>query len=281
MFKFGSWRIRKSWFYTLLSVVCAMSICLGISQPSYGISWLDLIRQGAQIIQISSISDQQEVALGKDINQKLITSGQAKIYRDRELTSYINQIGQRLVKSSERPNIPYTFQIVNDKNINAFATMGGYVYINTGLMLAAENEAELASVVGHEIGHIVGRHGVENMRQTAISQGVLSVAGLDQSAAVNIGVDLALNRPNRREDEREADQLGLANLKKAGYAPSGMVSFMEKLLKQGSSGPKILSTHPSTAERIEALESQIEPASANVGKGLNSKAYKQKIRSLR
>ncbi len=281
MFKFFSWRSRKSWFYTLISITCVASICITNIKPSYGVSWFDILQQGIQVIQVSSMSDKQEVALGKDINQQLIKSGQAKIYRNQQINNYINRIGQRLAKHSERPNLPYTFQVVNDKNINAFATMGGYVYVHTGLILAAENEAELASVIGHEIGHIVGRHAVEGMRERAISQGILSVAGLDQTAAVNIGVDLAINRPNRREDEREADQLGLKNLRKAGYAPSGMVSFMQKLLKQGSSGPKILSTHPSTAERIETLKSQIEPASANVGSGLNSKEYKHHIRSLR
>ena len=281
MLKFFSWRFRKSWFYTLLSIFSAAIICLGSMQPSYSISWFDLIRQGVQVIQLSSISDKQEIALGKDINEQLIKSGQAKIYRNQQINNYVSQIGQRLAKNSERPDLPYTFQVVDDKSINAFATMGGYVYVNTGLMLAAENEAELASVIGHEIGHIVGRHAIEHMRQRAISQGILSVAGLDQSAAVQIGVDLAVNRPNSREDELEADQLGLANLKKAGYAPSGMVSFMKKLLKRGSSGPKILSTHPSTSDRIDALNSKIEPSNANVGKGLNSQAYKSSIRSLR
>ena len=281
MFKFFSWRSRKSWFYTLISISSATIVCFTNIQPSYSISWFDLLRQGVQVIQLSNISNKQEIALGKNINEQLIKSGQAKIYRDRQITNYINQIGQKLAKNSERPDIPYTFQVVNDKSINAFATMGGYVYVNTGLMLAAENEAELASVIGHEIGHIVGRHAIKHMRQRAISQGVLSVAGLDRSAAVQIGVDLAINRPRSREDELEADQLGLVNLKKAGYAPSGMVSFMKKLLRQGSSGPKILSTHPSTSDRIQALESKIEPSSAKVGSGLNSQSYQSSIRSLR
>lgn len=281
MFKFFSWRLRKSWFYTFLSIFCATSICVGSIQPSYGVSWFELLQRGAQVIQLSNISDRQEASIGSDINQQLIKSGQAKIYRNRQINDYVNQIGQRLARTSGRPNLRYTFQVVDDKNINAFATMGGYVYINTGLMLAAENEAELASVVGHEIGHIVGRHAVKHMRQRAISQGILSVAGLDQSAAVNIGVDLAVNRPKSREDELEADQLGLTNLKKAGYAPSGMVSFMKKLLKRGSSGPKILSTHPSTSARIQALNSKINPSKANVGRGLNRGAYKSKIRSIR
>ena len=123
MFKFFSWRFRRSWFYTLLSIFSTAIICLGTIQPSYGISWFDLIRQGVQVIQLSSISDNQEVALGKNINEQLIKSGQAKIYRNRQITKYVNQIGQKLARNSERPNIPYTFQVVDDKNINAYADL--------------------------------------------------------------------------------------------------------------------------------------------------------------
>ncbi|MGK7937076.1 MAG: M48 family metalloprotease, partial [Xenococcaceae cyanobacterium] len=129
MFKFFSWRSRKSWFYNLIAVICAVIICITNIRPSYGVSWFDILQQGIQVIQVSSMSDKQEVALGKDINQQLIKSGQAKIYRNQQINNYINRIGQRLAKHSERPNLPYTFQVVNDKNINAFATMGGYVYI--------------------------------------------------------------------------------------------------------------------------------------------------------
>lgn len=185
-----------------------------------------------------------------------------------------------MAKTNQRPDIPYTFQVVDDENINAFATMGGFVYINTGLILAADNEAELASVVAHEIGHIVGRHAVEQMRQRAVSQGLLSAAGLDRSQAVQIGVELAVSRPNSRSDELEADRLGLENLRKANYAPAGMISFMEKLLRQGGSVPSFLSTHPGTSERIDALQQQIDPATAQVGDGLNQGAYKREIASL-
>jgi predicted Zn-dependent protease len=135
-------------------------------------------------------------------------------------------------------------------------------------------------VVAHEIGHIVGRHAIKQMRQQAISQGVLTAAGLDRSAAVQIGVELALSRPNSREDELEADQLGLTNLKRAGYAPVGMISFMRKLLKQGGSVPSILSTHPATSERIKALEAKVDPQTANSGMGLDTQAYQSKISSL-
>lgn len=272
---------RRRWLYGLFSIIIAFSIGLTNVRPVRAISWFELLIRGAQILQLSNISDRQEVELGKQINQELIKSGQAKIYRNRSLNNYINNIGQQLAKTSSRSSIPYTFQVVDDKNINAFATMGGYVYVNTGLILKADNEAELASVIGHEIGHIVGRHAIEQMRETAIAQGMLSTAGLETSKAVQIGVELALTRRHSRQDELEADYFGLENLKKAGYAPSGMLGFMKKLLEAGGrSTPTFLSTHPATSERIERLEQNIDPQTANVGKGLDNQAYKNRIRQL-
>ncbi len=271
---------RNRWLYGVLSLIFSLSIILTNAQPTRAFSWIELLIRGAQIYQLSSISDSQEVQLGKEINQELVKSGKARVYLNREITSYVNEIGQRLARTSDRPTIPYTFQVVDDDSVNAFATMGGYVYINTGLMKRAENEAELASVIGHEIGHIVGRHAIKQMREKAISQGVLSAAGLDSSQAVQIGVELALSRPNSRGDELEADRFGLENIKKSGYAPSGMVSFMEKLLQRGSSSPTFLSTHPATSERIKLLQNSIDSRTANLGNGLDNRAYKSIIRSL-
>ena len=271
---------RRPWFYGLLSVIIALSIGLTNIQTARAVSWFEMLIRGAQILQLSNISNDQEVKLGSQINEQLVKSGQAKIYRNRTINNYINEIGQKLASTSDRPDIPYTFQVVDDKSINAFATMGGFVYINTGLILKAENEAELASVIGHEIGHIVGRHSIKQMRETAIAQGVLSTAGLDSSQAVQIGVELALTRRNSREDELEADSFGLENIKKAGYAPSGMLSFMQKLLEAGGSTPSFLSTHPATSERIKLLRRDIDPNVANNGNGLDNQAYRNRIRQL-
>lgn len=273
---------RRRWLYGIISFILALSISLSCAQPSHSISWLELMIRGIQLVQISNISDGQEVELGQEINRELIDSGQVKIYRDRSIENYINQIGRRLAQQSDRPGIPYTFQVVDDDSINAFATMGGYVYINKGLISAADNEAELASVIAHEIGHIVGRHSIEQMRQRAIAQGLLSAAGLDRSNAIQIGVELALSRPNSRSDELEADRFGLENLIRANYAPAGMISFMNKLLQKnsGRSVPTFLSTHPATSDRIKALQARINPARANVGNGLDRQAYQNRISSL-
>lgn len=269
--------LRRRWIYGLTSMLVAVGIILGTpTQASAGL--FDLILRGVQVIQLSTMSDRQEVRLGGQINQQLV-NGQVNLFRDAEVAGYVDNIGQRLVPFSVRSDIPYTFQVVRDDSINAFATMGGYVYVTTGLMRAADNEAELASVVGHEIAHIAERHAVEQMREAAIARGVMSAAGVDQSVLANIGVELALRRPNSRSDEREADRLGLANLTAAGYAPSAMPAFMSKLIGR-SSTPAFLSTHPSAGSRVQDLNAQIDPATANAGAGLDSAAYQARIRNV-
>ncbi len=275
------WYRRRRWIYIFFSFVFATSISLTNLKPGYGASWIDLIMQGAQIIQLSSISEQQELELGKQINQQLTGSGKVNIYRNSQLNSYLNQIGQRLAKNSKRPNLPYTFQIVNDPNINAFATMGGFVYLHTGLIAKADNEAQLASVLAHEIGHIGGKHAIKQMRDTAIAQGVLSATGLDREAAVQIGVDLALSKPNSRDDEFQADSFGLKTMQKSGYATIGTLEFMKKLLQAKNGLPSFLSTHPATSDRIAALQKSLDPQTANSGDGLDNNAYRRNVASLR
>ncbi|MDR9402434.1 MAG: M48 family metallopeptidase [Halothece sp. Uz-M2-17] len=270
--------VSKRWRYGLLSLFVAMGLVVATPQVAQGFSFFDILFRGVQVFQLSNMSDEQEVKLGRQINQQLIES-EVTLSQNRQLNAYVNRIGQRLVPHSDRPNIPYTFQVVQDDSINAFATMGGFVYVNTGLIATADNESELASVIAHEIGHITGRHAVQQMRQRAIAQGLLSAAGLDESNAVQIGVELAVSRPNSREDELEADQKGLDSLTRAGYAPIGMVTFMEKLQQQGGSPPSFLSTHPATGDRIQALKAQIN--NPTQGDGLNTQVYQQRTHSLR
>jgi beta-barrel assembly-enhancing protease len=270
---------RRRWFYPLISVVVALSLCLSTPLPGRTLDFLPLILQGVQVLQLSNISDRQETDIGKQINQQILGS-QVRLYRNSEVNSYVEQIGRRLVASSDRPNLPFTFQVVEDDAINAFATLGGYVYVHTGLLKAADNEAELASVIAHEIGHIGGKHLVKQMRQRAIASGLASASGLDRNTAVNIGVELALNRPRSRQDEFDADQRGLRTLTRAGYAQSGIVSFMQKLLKKGGSTPTFLSTHPGTSDRIDALRRAINSQPSNGKYGLDNASYKANIRPL-
>ncbi|MDZ4875782.1 MAG: Beta-barrel assembly-enhancing protease [Chroococcidiopsis cubana SAG 39.79] len=134
----------------------AVGLFVGSPQITQAIPWLDILRQGVQVIQLSTISDSQEVELGKQINQQLVTK-EVKLYRNPQIERYVNQIGQRLVKSSDRSDIPYTFQVVNNNSVNAFVTMGGFVYVHTGLMRFAQNETQLASVIAHERGRKIAK----------------------------------------------------------------------------------------------------------------------------
>lgn len=269
---------RSRWLYPLISITLTLSIVLSSTIATLAIPLPELIFRGVQVIQLSNLSARQEIAIGGQINQELL-SKQVKLFRNQEAQNYINQIGQRLAQASDRPNIPYTFQVIDDRNVNAFATMGGFVYIHTGLMAAADNEAELASVIAHEIGHIAGRHAIKQMRQAAIAAGVATAVGADQNKLVQIGVELALNRPKSREAEYEADRLGLGTLIRAGYAPRGAVDFMAKLLKSGSP-PTIISTHPATGDRISAMQRLLDPSMLNSGYGLDSNSYRATIERI-
>ncbi|MBE9249753.1 M48 family metalloprotease [Dolichospermum sp. LEGE 00240] len=280
----GIWTNYRLWqrrcLYPFISVSVAVMICLGTPLLSKAIGFGDLIRivpQVTQILNLSNISDRQEVDLGQQMNQEI--QQEVRISRNSQLNSYVEQIGRRLAANSTRPNIPYTFQVVEDPAVNAFATAGGFIYVNTGLLKTADNEAEFASVLAHEMGHIEGKHLIKQMRQRAIASGVASVSGLDKSKAVGIGVQLALNLPRSRQDEFDADKRGLANITRTGYAQSAMVSFMKKL--QGSSSvPAFLSTHPGASDRVISLQNQINNQPSRQNYGLDNPVYQSKMRAF-
>ncbi|HEY9297149.1 MAG TPA: M48 family metallopeptidase [Phormidium sp.] len=273
-------RSRRRWFYPMLSVMVALGLLLSpMSYSAKALPWDRLLFQGFQILQLSNISDRQEVQLGQQINDQLVGS-QVRLYRNARINRYVDQIGQRLAAVSDRPNLPYTFQVVRDDNINAFATMGGFVYVTTGLLSTVDNEAQLASVIGHEIAHITDRDALKQMRQAAVTRGIATAAGVDTNRLVNLGVEFALKRPGSRSDELEADQRSLQMLAKAGYPQAALIAFLEKLLDQASP-PSFLSTHPATRDRITAIQRLIDPKNANTGYGLDEQAYKSAIQPLR
>lgn len=275
-------RSSRRWVYPLMSLFVTLGLIGGNANISAAFNWRDLILPGIQVIQLTSLSDKQEVALGGQINDQILK--QVQLYDDPEINNYVKQIGARLVPNCDRPNLPFTFQVVNDDSINAFATAGGYVYVNTGLLKAAETEAEVAGVMAHEIAHITNKHALKQMRQRIIAGGLADAAGVDNNVLVAVGVEVGLNLPKSRRDEYEADQNGLENLIRSGYAPSGMIAFFQKLLNAGGgSMPTILRTHPHTEDRIANLEQMLQQAriDPNAGDGLNQNQYKASIRNLR
>lgn len=273
-------RFYRFWLYALVSLFFTVTVGVFTPEPGGARSWFDLILNGVQVLQLSNISDRQEVALGQQIDRGLLQQGKITLVRDAGINEYINDIGRKLARNSERTEIPYTFRVVRADSINAFATMGGFVYLHTGLIKIAANEAELASVIAHEIGHIAARHSIGQMRNAAIARGVLSATGLDTRSWVQLGVNLVYNLPHSRQDELEADRLGLDNLIAAGYAPGAMVSFLEKLQRKGGSTPSFLSTHPATGERIERLQAEIDSIGTPATGGLDRASYRSRVRAL-
>jgi predicted Zn-dependent protease len=215
------------------------------------------------------LSEEDELKLGAEVHEQL--RKQHRFVNDSALNSYIDRLGQRLASRSARSNIPYRFFVIEDKSINAFATLGGYVYIHTGLIAATQNEAQLASVLGHEIGHIAARHGLENVKRAqkySLIAGLIgAAAGAAGRTAGNIG-ELAGSliaggalMKHSRDAEREADYLGLYDLQRAGYNTNGMVEMFEILNRIGGSSPDllgpILRSHPPASERSANTRTEI------------------------
>lgn len=223
----------------------------------------DLLFRGIQAAQLSNLSDQQEVQTGAQMHQNLLSQG-VRLSSDPVLNRYVTTIGQRLVPFNRRPRLPYNFFVVQDKAVNAFATMGGYVYVTTGLLRTADNEAQVASVIGHEMGHIERKHLLQQIRQSMLAQGLASaLLGQGRSQLASAGVDLLVRRPLSREDEYQADQVGLRTIRDADYATSAMPEFMRKLLQSGGGSPTFLSTHPAVPARLKALDSAIRSGPTN------------------
>lgn len=268
---------RHRWFHVLLASVVAATIALGQPTLSQALNLGELLGPVIQSVQLGNLSDQQEIELGRDLNKGILR--EVRISNNTEVTRYVNEIGQRLAAQSDRPRLTYTFQVVDDDGINAFATMGGWVYVNKGLLKAADNEAQLASVIGHEIGHITGKHAIRQMRTDLTRQGIMNAAGL-KSAIAKIGVELALRRPRSRRDEYDADRRGVVNLAKAGYAQSEAVAFMQKLVR-GSSLPTMLNTHPNASDRVTEMQKLIRSQPSAANGGLDGTTYKNRLQAMR
>lgn len=213
-----------------------------------------------------AITTQQERQLGAQyaaqINQQL------PLVDNSEVNQYINDLGRRIAGRADPRGIPYTFRVVNSDVVNAFAVPGGYIYVNRGLIERADNMSELAGVLGHEIGHVVERHSVQQMQKAQNAQLGVALGTIllgRPSAVVGTGINLVGNAVFAgfsREDEREADRDAVPFLIRAGISPRGLTSFFRELLNQEQRNPSSLeqwfSTHPTTQERIQDVERLIQ-----------------------
>jgi len=205
-------------------------------------------------------SQEKEIAIGRQLASEV--EQQAKLVEDPIITEYVNRVGQNVVLHSDA-KIPFTIKVIDSDEVNAFALPGGFFYVNKGLILAADNEAELAGVMAHEIAHVAARHAMENQgKLSAINYGLLAtvifggpIASTIAQNAGGIGQAMAFFRFSRGAEE-EADKFGVQYLYAAGYDPTGMSTMFEKLASKNKKKPgtlsKLFSTHPQSVERRDA-----------------------------
>ncbi|HVO60742.1 MAG TPA: M48 family metallopeptidase [Terriglobales bacterium] len=208
---------------------------------------------------------EKQIAWGKQISQQV--ESQSRIINDPVLSEFINRVGQNIVRNSDA-HVPFTIKVIDSDDVNAFALPGGFFFVNSGLILAADNEAELAGVMAHEIGHVAACHAArENTRANLMEMITVPLIITSRGAAgygVYEGAGLAVPLTFlhfSREFEAQADYLGVQYMYKAGYDPQAFISFFEKLEAREKKKPgtisKAFSTHPQTPDRIERSQEEI------------------------
>jgi len=213
------------------------------------------------------IGEGSEIEIGKNTDQQL--RSKYRISTDQQLNQRINAIGQRLAAQSERKNLKYTFTVINDELVNAFAAPGGYIYITTGILQRLKNDDEIASVLAHEIGHVVNKHSLKAIQRQMMAQFGLQIMGAMLGdggisgallvKASEISASLLLLK-NSRVNELESDAEGVEIMRLAGYNPRAMIDVQRMLLgvSGGKNPPAIISTHPPSQERIDAIQRKID-----------------------
>lgn len=211
------------------------------------------------------ISEKQEIEMGKSVAQQI--EARYGVLNDPQVTDRVNRIGQSLVDVCDRKNITYTFKVLNTEDVNAVACPGGYIYVFKGLLDYMPSDAELAGVLGHEIGHVVKRHTVHQMEKNMWTQLVAILAGVASGngdvLALGMVVGDALAAGYSRADESAADREGFAYTVKAGYSPYAMLVTMHKLqelaAEYGNPGWGIFDSHPDPEQRIRNMYKLMDP----------------------
>lgn len=250
--------LRTHWFVVML-VVALLAIACAVNPVS-----------GKK--ELMFFSEKQEIAMGQETDQAI--RQQYGIYEDKALNEYVDRIGQSMVPHSHRPQLKHYFAILDTPMVNAFAAPGGYIYVTRGILALMNSEAELAAVLGHEMGHVAARHSMAQMSGQMLAQIGLIVGSVVSkdirkfAGLANIGTQLLFLKFSR-SDEYQADSLGIRYARQAQYAPGEMLRFfsaLENMSAESSSHniPTFLSTHPMTSDRIAKVKEQLSSQDASL-----------------
>lgn len=226
--------------------------------------------------QLSLVSESREIQMGRQgADQVRQTIG---VYQDPQLEAYVKQIGLSLARVSERPDLPWSYQVADEPVVNAFALPGGFIFVTRGILPYLNNEAQLAIIMGHETGHVTARHSVQQLSRQELAQlglglGAIFVKPIRQFGGVLSGGLQVLFLKYSRDDEHQADALGIRYAVKDGYDPNQAIGVFQMLDRQtqaagGSGVPSWLATHPAPQNRIQDIRQQIDtlPAAERSGK---------------
>ena len=239
--------------------------------------------------ELSLVSESQEIQMGQQAAQDVAQS--IGLYNDSKVQSYVANLGKRMAAQSERPNLPWEFHVVDDASVNAFALPGGFIYVTRGLMASINDEAELATVLGHEIGHVTYRHSVQQISKAQLAQlglGIGSILSSDiarfgQLASAGLSI---LFLKYGRDAENQADQAGFRYALKQNYDVREMTDVFQTLnrISEASGGGKLpewLSTHPNPENRIEHIEKILDTLQVDPSKGIvNRDQYLQYVQGM-
>ena len=234
--------------------------------------------------QLMLVSEAQEIAMGKEADQEAVAA--YGLYPDPKVQAYVERLGKGLAAKSERPDLPWSFKVVDDPTVNAFALPGGYIYVTRGIMAHLRSEAELVAVMGHEIGHVTGRHSASQMSKQTLAMGGL-VLGMAVKPELQQFAGLAqqslglLFLKFGRDDENQADELGLRYMTRQAYDPKEMLEVFGVLdgvtrAEGGGRMPDWLSTHPSPGNRTARIQGQIAATEAS-GTIVNRREYLRQL----
>lgn len=267
----------KAIYRVLIRAVVVTALFTGCATDQSQIGGFNLISVGEE----KQLGDKFAVEIEKE----------HRVVNDPEVQSYISEVGKRLLSGAQKVEFPFTFKVVEDPSVNAFAIPGGHTYVNTGLIKAASSETELAAVMAHEINHVVARHATKQMTQQYGYALVLQLLlGQNPGMLSQLATQLfgkAGSMYYSRGMESQADYLGVETMYRAGYNPEGMVTFFEKLEALNKKEPgklaQLFASHPLTSDRIENIRKEIAklpPKQFSAGQSAQFERIKERVQHL-